>query len=145
MVTPPPKLFAPAKTKIPAPAFDSEKPAPEIAPLNVTALGFVSAKLDVKDPLPLNVSNPVFVGSPKVTLPPKDTSFVNGRTVAESLESVVPVVMVSKPVPKPALFPTRKMPALNVTPPVKVFAPLSVKVPAPLATNPPPVPLITTL
>jgi hypothetical protein len=51
--------------------------------------------------------------------------------VPDELESVVPVAIDSAPVPNPAAFPTRTVPALTVTPPENVFAPLSVKIEPP--------------
>jgi hypothetical protein len=67
--------------------------------------------------------------------------------VVESLESVVPVAIDNAPVPNPVLFPTRTVPAPKVTPPVNVFAPLSVSTDAPAFVNenaPPIAPLNTT-
>jgi hypothetical protein len=75
IVTPPLKLFAPPNTKIPDPAFDTENAPPEITPPKVTGfvgLAIVSARLDVNVPAPLKVNAPPFVGSPKITVPPKE-------------------------------------------------------------------------
>jgi hypothetical protein len=70
------------------------------------------------------------------------------RAVVESLESVVPVPITNAPVPNPALFPTRTVPAFTVTPPVNEFAPPNVKADEPAFVNenaPPPIaPLKTT-
>jgi hypothetical protein len=57
------------------------------------------------------------------------------RAVTESLESVVPVAIVIVPLPSAISLPTRNVPALNVTPPVNVFAPLNVRMEAPAFVN----------
>jgi hypothetical protein len=117
-------------------------------PLKVTgfanALGTVTARLEVNVPAPPNVNAPVFVTSPNVTVPPNEKPFAITRAVAESLESTPPVI-VTTPVPKPELFPTRTVPDPIVTPPENVFTPLNVKIPVPLCINDPPTPLITPL
>jgi hypothetical protein len=142
-VTPPVNVFAPPSVSTELPDFVNEN-APPIAPLKTTTLGVVTVVFAVNAPTPLSVSPPVFVASPSVNAPPNEYPFVIVRAVVESLESVPPVI-VNNPVPNPALFPTRTVPVPSVTPPVNVFVPLNVKIPDPLCTNPPPVPLITPL
>jgi hypothetical protein len=143
-VTPPEKVFVPLNVNTDGPAFVNENAPPPITPLNITALGTVTVVLAVNVPAPLSVNAPVFVPSPSVTNPPNEYPFVKVRAVAESLESPPPVI-VSAPVPNPALFPTRTVPDPIVTPPENVFAPLNAKIPVPLCTNDPPTPLITPL
>jgi hypothetical protein len=63
------------------------------------------------------------------------------RAVVESLETAPPV-SVNAPLPNAVELPTRTVPALTEEPPVKVLAPLSVKIPVPFFTSDPPVPLI---
>jgi hypothetical protein len=136
-------VFAPPNVSTDAPAFVNEN-APPTAPLKTTPLGVVTVVFDVSVPVPPIVKTPVFVPSPSVTNPPTEYTFASVRAVVESLERI-PAVIVSVPVPNPALFPTRTVPDPIVTPPVKVFVPLSVKTPVPPCTNAPPAPLITPL
>jgi hypothetical protein len=66
------------------------------------------------------------------------------RAVVESLETVPPLI-VNTPLPNAVALPTRTVPALTVAPPVKVFAPLNVKIPVPFFTSEPPAPLMMPL
>jgi hypothetical protein len=134
-------VFAPLNVNTDAPDFVNEN-APPIAPLKTTTLGVVTVVFEPNVPAPLNVNCPVVVPSPNVTDPSNVYPFANTRAVVESLESVVPPAIDNGPVPNPAAFPTRTVPALTVTPPEKVFAPLSVSMEAPNFVNdtaPPPI------
>jgi hypothetical protein len=148
-VTPPVNVFAPLNVKIDEPAFVSTNAPPPTTPLKTTALGVVTVVFDVSVPVPLSVKLPfkVPLKSPSVTAPPTEYTFASVRAVVESLESAVPVAIVNEPVPKPALFPTRTVPAVTDTPPVNVFAPPNVSTDAPAFVNekaPPTAPLKTT-
>jgi hypothetical protein len=148
-VTPPVNVFAPLNVKIDEPAFVSTNAPPPTTPLKTTALGVVTVVFDVNVPVPLSVKLPfkVPLASPSVTAPPTEYTFASVRAVVESLESAVPVAIVNEPVPKPALFPTRTVPAVTDTPPVNVFAPPNVSTEAPAFVNenaPPTAPLKTT-
>jgi hypothetical protein len=107
--------------------------APDTIPPNVTALGFVNITFEASVPAPFSVNTPLFVASPNVIVPDSEYPFVNVRspTPAAALLESVPPVIVSVPVPNPALFPTRTVPPPIVTPPVNVFTPLNVVAPVP--------------
>jgi hypothetical protein len=136
-------VLAPLNVSTDAPAFVNEN-APPIAPPKTTTLGVVTVVFAVSVPTPLIVNAPVFVKSPTVTLPPIEYPFAIVRAVVESLDNTPPVI-VTGPVPNPALFPTLTVPDPIVTPPVNVFVPLNVKIPVPPCTTDPPTPLITPL
>ena len=90
---------------------------------------------------PENVSVPVFVESPIVALVVKLMALARVRAAVES-DDRLPPLNVSVPVPRAVLLPTRTVPADRVTPPLKVLAAESVRVPAPVFCSAT-VPLIT--
>jgi hypothetical protein len=113
---------------------------PPNAPPNTTSLAVVNVVFPVSVPTPPNVSVPLFVPSPIVTVPPSVSPFVaNVRALVPSLETVPPLIT-NVPPPNAPLFPKYNAPAVTVTPPLNVFAPLNVSAPAPdfVTPNPPP-------
>jgi hypothetical protein len=135
-------VFAPPNVNSPVPAF-VKLPLPLTTPFQFTALATVTVAFAVIAPAPPNVSAPLFVGSPNVTFAPIENPFPSVRAVAESLETTTPAVfIVNVPVPSAASSPKRSVPAVTVTPPVNVFAPLRVSTDAPAFVKVPP-PLTT--
>jgi hypothetical protein len=74
-VAPPLNVLAPLNVNAPAPNFVSD-PGPLKSPVNSTTLvngiGVVSVTFEDNVPAPLSVSDPVFVASPKLTVPPSE-------------------------------------------------------------------------
>jgi hypothetical protein len=138
----PVRVFAPPNVNSPVPAF-VKLPLPLTTPFQFTALATVTVAFAVIAPAPPNVSAPLFVPSPNVTFAPIENPFPSVRAVAESLETTTPAVfIVNVPVPSAASSPKRSVPAVTVTPPVNVFAPLRVSTDAPAFVKVPP-PLTT--
>jgi hypothetical protein len=138
-VTAPLNVFTPPNVNSPLPAFVNVNPPPN-APPNTTSLAVVNVVFPVSVPTPPNVSVPLFVTSPIVTVPPSVSPFVaNVRALVPSLETVPPLIT-NVPPPNAPLFPKYNAPAVTVTPPLNVFAPLNVNAPAPdfVTPNPPP-------
>jgi hypothetical protein len=97
--------------------------------------------LPVIAPFPVNVSAPVLTLSPNVKVPDIEYVFPIVRAVPPSLDTDDPANVTSPVVaPNAELLPTYTAPALNVAPPVNVFAPLKVNAAAPalVRPNPPP-------
>jgi hypothetical protein len=140
-------VLAPANVNSPVPAF-VKFPLPLTTPFQFTALATVTVEFAVIAPVPPNVNAPLFVPSPSVTFAPIVNPFPNARAVPESLETTTLAVFnVNNPLPSPASLPIRNVPAVSVTPPVNVFAPLNVNTDAPdfVSENAPPIaPLKTT-
>jgi hypothetical protein len=110
-------------------------PVPPSVLENSTSLKAVNVVADVSEPWPPNVNLPLFVLSPIVRLPPIENPFAISRSPVPKppvLVTVTPETSDSAPVPNATLSPTSTLPALTVTPPENVFAPLSVSDPAPL-------------
>jgi hypothetical protein len=143
-------VFAPPNVNSPVPAF-VRFPLPLTTPFQFTALATVTVEAAVSAPAPPNVNAPFneSVASPNVTFAPIENPFANVRAAVESLETTTPAVFnVKDPPPSPPSLPIRNVPAVTVTPPVNVFAPLNVSTEAPDFVNdtaPPPIaPLKTT-
>ena len=120
--TPPVKVFAPDKIKVPEdPAFVKLKEPPIIPPkVNVLAEQVIVL-------LAVRVFAPVLcvkANEPaKVKSPPIDIGLV---IVLIAVTSRVPPEIVKVPVPRAASLPMFKVPAFKLTPPVKVLAPFNV-------------------
>jgi hypothetical protein len=129
-------VFAPLNVNSPVPAF-VKLPLPLTTPFQftVTGLGTVTVEFAVMAPDPPNVSAPLFVASPSVTLAPIENAFPTVRAVTESLETTLAALIVSVPVPNAASFPMRKVPLDIVTPPENVFAAPNVSTEAPPFVN----------
>ena len=75
---------------------------------------------------------------PSVKSPPMNNGAAGVRPPVVSAVSNAPALIVTKPVPRPALFPTTTPePAGMTTPPANVFAPLNCNSPPPLTARPP--------
>ena len=149
-VKPPSKVLAPESVRAPAPRFVRPKPVPETMPESVWPVRpvplTVSTRLPVSEMAPESVRLAGARMLPSVTSPPSVMALVSVRPVVGSLPESVPPVQVSVPVPRAALLATRSVPAESETPPVKVLAPESSSVPAPVfarASVPPAPPLAT--
>jgi len=131
-VSPPLKLLLPDKISVPAPALVMLSPEPEMIPptVKVSALTVtVGLAFKVTAPSPrFKLLLPV-----KVKLPFQFWALLFDRVIAdpEALSIVVPAAIVKAPVPKAAALLISKVPALKVTPPLKLLLPDNASVPAP--------------
>ena len=85
-------------------------------------------------PLPLSVSAPLLIESPRATVPESASAFAKLIGVAEALE-MRPPLAVRIPVPNAWLEPSWMAPAIRFTPPLNVFAEDNVNTAAPFFTN----------
>ena len=135
------ETFVPERVNSANPSF-TRLPVPAMLPPNVTAESTVRFVFASSETPPPNERVPDFALLPNV--PPTDNArrFAKTRPVAESLETRPPL-KVSVPVPNARLDPISIVPALIVTPPLKVFEPLKPRTAPPFFTRLPPAPLIT--
>ena len=130
-VTFPLKVFTPERVNVPVPALMIAD-EPLSTPLKITSEAVVIVLGAETEDAPENVSAPVFVASPSVTVPGRANPFAKARAVALSLESVVPDDKVTNPDPSAASLPTLNVPPFKLSPPLNVFAADSVKIPVPV-------------
>ena len=109
----------------------------------VPALATVRFTSPSSDTLPPRFITPLLSTSPSVSAPLIANAFAKVRVVEESLD-IRPPLKLTRPVPKAALFPASIAPALRLTPPLNVLAPVTVNTEVPVFTRLP-APLITPL
>src|SRR4051794_30957008 len=131
-LTLPVNVFAAFRASVPGPALVSVL---AVAPLMTPPSVAVTAALDtvtvagaVRDDAPLNERLLVAAVPPNVKPPPTFTPLARVRAAVPAL--TVPPEIVSAPVPSAALLSSTRLPDDIVVPPVYVFVPLSVRVPA---------------
>ena len=131
----PVNALAPLKVSSERPVFTMPD-GPLTTPEKVTGLPAAKVTVPARLAAPLNVSNPLFTASPRVTVPDNAIVLSERRAALESLE-IRPPLTRTAPVPKALLLPSCSTPLLRFTPPEKLFNPESVSTELPLLIMPP--------
>jgi hypothetical protein len=130
-------VFAPDSVSVPAPDFVSPA-VPLNTPDSATSDATVNVVVPVIAAAPEKLNAPLFVASPKVTVPEKFNPFESALAEVPSLDNAVPVANVTAPAPNASAPPTRNAPPDTTVPPLNVFVPVKTNAPAPVLVNIPP-------